>query len=349
MDSLSYVSPTEWLSAALFLVTAILLLVATRSRRGLVASSTAIASLLTVTAANACLIMSYAGEPVIAYDPPGPIKRKKGGERGYFEFAEEEGEGGAASDGKGSGLMLSSWLGGGEPTGVRARGWYDCNECPEMVMVPAGFFRMGASDADPAADEAERPGRFIGFGTPFAIGRYEVTVREYQAFASAAGRDMPVCPGAPVVASHPLQPVTCVSLAEAEAYASWLNRRSGRRFRLPTEAEWEYAARGGPVDSATIAPATLPGADRLAPVGLSLPSRLGLYDIAGNAAERVAGCWRASPSELPADGRVVASTGECSRSVLRGADPIGRLTARRPIDPSARLPTVGFRVARDVR
>ena len=111
---------------------------------------------------------------------------------------------------------------------------------PEMVAIPPGEFEMGSPRDGPAAEEAqddERPAHTVGFARGFRIGKYEVTYEEYERCSNAGA--------CPLAAGRGREPVTTVSWDEARRYAQWLSERTGARYRLPTEAEWEYAARGG--------------------------------------------------------------------------------------------------------
>jgi formylglycine-generating enzyme required for sulfatase activity len=147
---------------------------------------------------------------------------------------------------------------------------WDCAWCPEMTVVPAGAFTIGSPAGEPARRDDEGPQRRITFAGPMAIGRYEITRNEYEAFLRATGHPVGVgCLtdretqgtwtmdrvstlrdlGFPQAGNHP---VACVTWEDAQAYVAWLNRQApGMDFRLLTEAEWEYAARAG---SATIFP-----------------------------------------------------------------------------------------------
>ncbi len=170
----------------------------------------------------------------------------------------------------------------------------------------------------------------------------------------------PVCVDAANPGIDPKLPVTCVSSLDTAAYAAWLKAKTGLGFRLPTEAEWEYAARSGSTGAYLSGPelnradANVGPAARLIAVGSYPPNKFGLHDIHGNAAEIVSGCWTSSPSVLAGDGtRPIAPFG-CSSHVLRDGHAgesaaMTRLSARRAIEPDARSPGIGFRVARDLR
>jgi formylglycine-generating enzyme required for sulfatase activity len=162
--------------------------------------------------------------------------------------------------------------------------------------------------------------------------------------------------------TDPELPVTCVSWSDAVAHADWLSTRTGRTYRLPSEAEWEYAARAGSAQNHTVgasASLTLPIAKaRVAltrtpqRVGSELPNAFGLHDAGGNVAEFAADCWRDRPTALPGDGSP-AMRRPCDRRAVRDADvhdpnARGRLTARSPIGMGARSPRIGYRLAREL-
>ena len=109
-----------------------------------------------------------------------------------------------------------------------------------MVVIPPGQFQMGCvSGKGCSADEL--PVRTVTFAKPFAMGKYEVTFAEYDRFAEATGREKPDDRGW----GRGKRPVINVSWDDAPAYAAWLSEQTGKRYRLPTEAEWEYATRAG--------------------------------------------------------------------------------------------------------
>jgi len=269
----------------------------------------------------------------------------------------------------------------------------DCPDCPEMVIVPAGSFMMGSPPDEAGRDKDEGPQRKVTIAQAFAVGRFEVTRGQYAAFVQATGRDTgSSCavftggewkfdgnrnwrsPGFEQTDAHPL---VCVSWEEAQAYVQWLSQQTGRRYRLLSEAEWEYAARAG-TTSAFIwgtdpnagcrdangadrtAQGKLPsnwtystctdGAVFTAPVGSYAANRFGLKDMIGNAWEWTEDCYNESYAGGPADG-TAWRTGDCSRRVLRGGswddDPqVLRSAYRVGGDSTSRGSGSGFRLAR---
>ena len=189
----------------------------------------------------------------------------------------------------------------------------DCAECPAMVAVPAGSYTMGspAAEAGRHADEGQRR---VTIEEPFAVGVYEVTFAEWDACAAAGGcRHRPGHGGW----GRGRQPVIDVSWDDAQEYVAWLSSKTGRDYRLPTEAEWEYVARAGTATpfhtGATISTAQanydglsapygpgVTGAYRGRPIaaGSLVPNAFGLYDVHGNVAELVADCYDASGGRL---------------------------------------------------
>jgi formylglycine-generating enzyme required for sulfatase activity len=165
---------------------------------------------------------------------------------------------------------------------------------PEMVWIPAGSFRMG--DLQGGGNKDEKPIHQVSVDR-FAMGRYEVTFAEYDKFAQATGREKPSDEGW----GRGNRPVINVSWHEATAYAKWLSQQTGQQYRLPTEAEWEYAARAGKttkywwgnqIGSNKANCSNSSCGDRLkytAPVGSFAPNPFKLYDTAGNVWEWVRG------------------------------------------------------------
>lgn len=231
----------------------------------------------------------------------------------------------------------------------------DCENCPELALIPPGTFEMGANELY----EFEKPVHAVAIRNGFYIGLREVTFEEWDACVDQGG-----CTHRPNDRGlgRGKRPVTDIHWNDANAYLAWLSARTGRRYRLPTEAEWEYAARGG---TATTYPwgATLVK-ERANCIGCNDPARrqavetgqypangFGLYDMAGNAAEWVADCWSDSYRATPRDGSAFTAPG-CRERVLRGGsfnnDPrYLRSAARFKYEADVRFYTNGFRVVRE--
>lgn len=239
----------------------------------------------------------------------------------------------------------------------------DCPSCPEMVAVAAGRFTMGASPDDPAAQAGEHPQRTVQIDRPFAVSRFEITFDEWEACALEGG-----CNGhKPEDAgwSRGSRPVIYVSWDDAKAYVDWLRRKTGKSYRLMTEAEWEYASRAGTTtpystgNAITTAQAVFDNSGlagdrgdylgKTVAVGSYPPNPYGLHDMHGNVWEWVEDCWNETHAGAPVDGS--ARGGDCSRRVVKGgawyfeAEYL-RAAARQSYPAASRLNVVGFRVAR---
>ena len=241
----------------------------------------------------------------------------------------------------------------------------DCDRCPLMVTVPAGTFVMGSPASEEGRYEGEGPRRLVTIDAPFAVGVYEVTFDEWEACRRDGG-----CPG-----DRPddedwgrgRRPVINVSWNEAQAYVRWLSRQTGQRYRLLSEAEWEYVARAGTEtarywgESASgqcryanghdpSAPCP-DGYEYTAPVGSFAPNAFGLHDVLGNVLEWTEDCWNDSYAGAPTTGSAWQS-GDCSRRPLRGgswnSSPRGllRSAVRGGNSTGFRGVGLGFRVAR---
>jgi formylglycine-generating enzyme required for sulfatase activity len=268
------------------------------------------------------------------------------------------------------------------PAGTSFR---DCPDCPVMVVVPAGGFAMGSPENEPERTADEGPQHRVTFTRRFAVAKYPTTRAEFARFASDSGYlPRPGClivsggnwiddPKAgwrdPGFAQSDSDPVVCTNWDDARAYAEWLGRRTGHEYRLLTEAQWEYAARGGTRSAYPWGPEAsheranygsdqccapaLGGRDRwvyTSPAGSFAPNAFGLYDMLGNAWEWTADCWHADYSGAPSDGSAWLA-GSCGDRVLRGGSwnctPATVRAAEREVhDPSGRYSVVGFRVAR---
>jgi formylglycine-generating enzyme required for sulfatase activity len=226
-----------------------------------------------------------------------------------------------------------------------------------MVVIPSGSFQMGDLQGK---QENELPVHTVKIQKPFAIGRYEVTFEEYDQFARATGREEPRDEGH----GRGKQPVINVSWNDAEAYAQWLSQQTTKHYRMPTEAEWEYAARAGTETSYWWGNEEKPGVansgrDRFAdqptqPVGSLRPNPFGLYDTAGNVWEWVADCWHGNYHGSPADEAAwKIGSDDCNYRVIQGGAwyiALGNLRAsfRNRSKAVERNDDIGFRLARDL-
>ncbi|MDH5740678.1 MAG: formylglycine-generating enzyme family protein, partial [Nitrospira sp.] len=194
---------------------------------------------------------------------------------------------------------------------------------------------------------------------PFAMGQYEVTFEEYDRYVELTGSKRPE----DREWGRGRRPVINVSWDDARAYATWLSQATGKRYRLPTETEWEYAARsGGKVevwagtsDEAQLKDYAVFKADRTEPVGSKKANGLGLYDMSGNVWEWVEDCWHENYTGAPADGsaRLEANGGTCGRRVVRGGSwgylpGTLRVSTRLWTYPDDRDYNIGFRLAQDL-
>jgi formylglycine-generating enzyme required for sulfatase activity len=219
---------------------------------------------------------------------------------------------------------------------------------PQMNTIGGGSFTMGSND-----DVTERPTHKVTI-KPFAIGRYPVSVREWNECAAAKA-----C--AFVAQGKDDAPVTNVSWSDAKQFVAWLAGATRKPYRLPSEAEWEYAARGGTQtkywwgDQFQSGMANCrncneaPGAEQPIKVGSFKPNPLGLYDMGGSVDQWVEDCWHKNYQGAPADGSAWVE-GECGSHVIRSGSwkndaQYVRPSNRDSYDTNVRYPTHGFRVA----
>ena len=284
----------------------------------------------------------------------------------------------------------------------------DCSDCPEMVVIPAGSFLMGASDEETARDieaiklnddarhtqvtfaekdfKSEHPQHRVSIDQEFLLGRYPVTRGEFATFVRETGylikggctlwinNRYPDRPEAswqnPGFEQTDRDPVVCVNWNDAKAYVVWLNTKlhghtSSERnslYRLPNEAEWEYAARAGTRtahwwgDSIGSGNANCDGCgsgwdnQQTAPVGSFQANLFGLSDVLGNAWEWTEDCWNENYVDAPQDGSAW-TTGDCASHVMRGGDwhnhPWAlRSTSRSGASADRRANYIGFRIAK---
>lgn len=275
---------------------------------------------------------------------------------------------------------------------------------PQMVVVPHGGFRMGAKEGESGGSDSERPAHYVRFDRGFAMSRTEVTVGQFGEFVHASGyRPTSERRGFSLVyeerngnfvlrdnagwdaaydgsrAADNL-PVLHVSARDAEAYAAWLSKQSGQRYRVPSEAEFEYASRAG---AGTRYPwgdgMPSPGAGNItgsrdvsstgrhwasgftgygdghwgpAPVGAFQANAYGLHDLAGNVSEWVADCWHDGYRRAPDDGAAWVNPG-CRMRVVRGgswaSSPAQTRSAwRAPVQADTTNARIGIRVVRDL-
>jgi formylglycine-generating enzyme required for sulfatase activity len=243
----------------------------------------------------------------------------------------------------------------------------DCPECPVMVVLPQQSFWMGSPDTETGRSANEGPLRRITINYGIAMGKYEVTFAEWDACIADGG-----CDG-----KHAKDegrgrgdlPVINVDWNDAQAYAQWLSKKTGHTYRLPSEAEWEYASKAGSSttyswgDTASHAHANygmdtccggfVIGPDEWevsAPVGRFLPNPFGLHDLSGNLWEWVEDCWDPNPATGPVDGGP-RRDGDCGLRIMKGGSwasmPVRiRASFRDAYTPGDYGEFIGFRVAR---
>lgn len=262
-------------------------------------------------------------------------------------------------------LVLAASCGPSPSTPGSGEAFRDCADCPTMVVIPAGEFLMGSPPKEKPRRESEGPQHAVTIAKPFALGKYEVTYGQYAKFVTAtghvSGKSCVVWTGK--IGGEPLtgkswkdpnfpqgddSPVTCITWGDGKAYAAWLSKTTGHRYDLPTEAQWEYAARAGTTGASSIP--TGPGdtackyantsdlsakengggpdwkyaqcydgyGARTAPVGQYEPNPFGLHDMYGNVWEWIEDCWHDSYVGAPTDGSAWI-TEDCGTRVVRGS------------------------------
>jgi formylglycine-generating enzyme required for sulfatase activity len=241
------------------------------------------------------------------------------------------------------------------PTRVPGYTFTDCSGCPEMTVLAGGLFVMGSPDNEPGRGRDEGPQREVSVA-PFAMGKYEVTFSQWDACLAGGGCNGYSPPDGGWGRGD--RPVTGVSWEDAQAYLDWLNGQAGGlRYRLPSEAEWEYAARAGETGAYAFGPRVTATqatfrARQTTPVGAHTGNAFNLYDMHGNAGEWVEDCYAANYDLAPIDG-VAVQADDCRRRVYRGGSyndqaPVLRAAARRSSENNSRTQGIGFRVARSL-
>lgn len=248
----------------------------------------------------------------------------------------------------------------------------DCPTCPLMMPVPAGEFLMGSPDSEARRNPDEGPQHRVAIREPFAISKFEITFAEWDQCVAKGG-----CTHKPDDEGwgRGRQPVVNISWSDAKAYVKWLADSTGQSYRLASEAEWEYAARGLTSAEAPAVPFSTGttigykqanydanfvygpgriGVYRQKPIEVgSLPrNAFGLHDMHGNVWEWVEDCYRPDYRNAPADGSAVSSA-DCKLRILRGGAwnyyPWALRSAYRYATPGdVRLSNVGLRVARNM-
>jgi formylglycine-generating enzyme required for sulfatase activity len=234
------------------------------------------------------------------------------------------------------------------------RTWRDGEHFPEMIDLPLGFFVMGEHGDDKFATDIERPNHRVEISHRIALGRFPITVAELAEFTGSAFAE-----------EEATLPASWVSWEEAVAYCEWLSQLTGHGYRLPTEAEWEYACRAGKAtafpNGDILSPADANylydeqglkvGPGRRTPVGAYPTNGFGLYDMVGNVCEWVSDRWHPTFRGAPSEGESWEADTEGSglRAIRGGAwDYLPRLLRsawRDFLDQQTRRDNVGFRVA----
>ena len=263
---------------------------------------------------------------------------------------------------------------------IEQRVFQDCDDCPQMTVIPAGSFLMGSPPGETNRDTNEGPQRTVEIGYQLAVGKYETTWAEWDACVADGGcsKSAPDNGGGDEGWGKGSRPVINVSWEEAQAYARWMSQKTGKRYRLLTEAEWEYAVRAGTSsayfwgDEANSGCAFMNGADvtakrsnsgwttvtcddgvrNTAAVGKYLANAFGLHDMIGNVWEWTEDCYVNSYSGAPTDGSA-RDTRDCAQRIVRGGAwnvyPKHLRSADRQTEaPLTRRIDTGFRVARSL-
>jgi formylglycine-generating enzyme required for sulfatase activity len=258
----------------------------------------------------------------------------------------------------------------------------DCADCPEMVVIPAGSFEMGSNEnfiGNAEWDKRYKPVHSVRIGKAFALATTELTRGQFASFVSSSGYDAGnscwIWTGSkledtagrswrnPGFSQSDADPVACVNWNDAQAYVQWLAQKSGKSYRLPSEAEWEYSCRAGgtnaycgsdSVDSvawygALANPKGNSGSNTNR-VATKQPNAWGLYDMSGNVWEWTQDCFNETYSGAPTDG-AAWSSGNCGQRVRRGGSwfdrpQLTRSANRNGFVATIRYGSLGFRLAR---
>lgn len=236
---------------------------------------------------------------------------------------------------------------------------------PEMAVIPAGRFAMGSPDSEPGRYDSEGPQHHVTIARPFALGKYAVTFDDYDRYCTASGKAKPADQGW----GRGRRPVINVSWKDARAYCAWLSGETGKNYRLPSEAEWEYACRAGSItpfwwgdtlgtgqanyngDHAYNGSMTGEYRKRTLAVDAFKANPFGLYQMHGNVWEWCEDAWHDNYQGAPADGGPWLDTNPMAGRVVRGGFWGGnsrwlRSANRSGVNPGNRI-YLGVRVAQD--
>ncbi|MGB5996572.1 MAG: formylglycine-generating enzyme family protein [Marinomonas sp.] len=232
-------------------------------------------------------------------------------------------------------------------------------KAPKVEKIAPAKFQMG--DLHNLGDDNEKPVHEVDIPHGFYISKYEVTFDQYDHFAKATGRKLPADNGW----GRQKRPVINVSWYDAKAYTAWLSEQTNQEYRLPTEVEWEYSARGNGNSAFWYGNSVKPGYSvcdscgsqwdgvSSAPVGSQASNPLGLYDMHGNVAEWVEDCYHDSYKGAPSKNQIWLSD-QCSSRVIRGGSwfdipRVGRSSTRYRAEPNLKASNWGFRVVRIIQ
>lgn len=281
----------------------------------------------------------------------------------------------------------------GQSSTPQDREFQECADCPLMLAIPGGTFVMGSAANETGRFDSEGPQHPVTL-RPFALGKYDVTSGQFLKFLKETGYQPEACDGVlnlgwqspgkgiaypPYVGEPPRWPAVCLNWNDATAYIDWINQKvrearpglipGSGPYRLPSEAEWEYAARAGTTtarwwgNDLGRGNANCNGCGSafdyryLADVDSFAPNPFGLFGMLGNAWQWTGDCWHDSYVGAPSDGSAWVSGGDCSKHVIRGgswenlpvfvrsASRSGSKGDGRESDYSS---LAGFRVARDL-
>ncbi len=267
-----------------------------------------------------------------------------------------------------------------EECGLKPRDAFkECTDCPEMVVIPPGSYTMGSSDDEAGRDKNESPRHTVTIAKPFAVARYDVTRDQFAAFVADTGYDTGtkcyIWTGkweekAGVTWLNPTfqqagnHPAVCVNWYDAGAFVNWLNKKTGKSYRLLSESEYEYATRAGTTTAYYWGNELGSGnanchecgsqydAKSTSPIGSFKPNDFGLYDMVGNVRQLVEDCWNATYDGAPADNSA-RTGGDCDNRVNRGGSWNSpgsslRSAARTDVGATFHLYDMGIRVGRNL-